>query len=459
MRQARGLDRLTAVPDVWLLLTDEATERATFASAAATLALPAVAAAPPNRLRHVAHLHTAHGSYFLKTFTSTQWQNRLRFRCTAPRAADDAERELLVTQALRAAGLHAPRPVAYGRRGQTSWYLCAELPGTALRALLATSPDAALLRKVARFCGQLLARGYWLPDLSADHVFVHGERLAVLDLHNGRLGRKGRPPRRVLGRVLRRFRRSVRDLSLPAGPVLRFAVRLLRAAGCTGRCARAVLRRLPPWATAARYDAAGKSHAYAERNPVRTARELRLLVRVWPGRAGESVLDLPCGAGRLTPLLRDELAHALVQADGSRAMLREAFARNPPPRVPGAQADALAMPFADRAVDGVVMFRFLHHLPADAAYAAVAEACRVARRFVVISFFHPCSVHHLQRRLRTLLGRPPTRFCCTLGTVQRWFDAHHFTLAARAADGAFTRDLWVAAFTRTSTLAHGGALP
>lgn len=456
MRQARVLDRLTAVSDVWLLLTDEANERATFASAAATAALPASIAAPKNRLRHVARLQTAHGTYFLKTFAATQWQNRLRFRCTAPRAANDAQRELLVTQALRDAGFRAPRPVAYGRRGPSCSYLCAALPGTPLRALLATAPDPALLRQVAEHCGRLLASGFWLPDLSADHVFVHEGQLAVLDLHNGQLGAPGRAPRRVLVRVLRRFRRSVRGLSLPSGPVLRFCARLLRAAGCTGRAARAVLRRLPPWATAARYDNAGRSQAYAERNPARAARELRLLLRVWPGRAGEMVLDLPCGAGRLLPLLRDELQHAVVQADGSLAMLRESAARNPPPPVPAVQADALAMPFAGHAVDGVVMFRFLHHLPSDLAPTAIAEACRVARRFVVVSFFHPCSVHHVRRRLRTLLGRPPTRFACTLATMRRWFAVHHFTLATHTADGAFTRDLWLAVFARTSALADGG---
>ena len=455
MRQASAAANLDAVADVWVLLTDDATERSTFATAAATLALPAVPAAPPNRLRRVTRITTAHGTYFLKTFAATQWQNRLRFLATAPRANDDAQRELLVTQALHANGFRVPRPVAYGRRGRAATYLCAALPGAPLRDLLAQARAGGVARAAAEHCGRLLARGFWLPDLSADHVFVHGDELAVLDLHNGRVTAPCRVPPRVLGRVLRRFRRSVADLALPWPAVLRFAARLLRAAGCTGARARAVLRRQPPWATAARYDAAGKSRRYAERSPVRTARELRLLVSVWPGRAGETVLDLPCGAGRLLPLLRDELRHEVLQADGSLAMLRESIARNPPPRVPAAQADALAMPFAAGAVDGVVTFRFLHHLPADAAATVVAEACRVARRFVVVSFFHPCSLHHLQRRVRTLLGGRHTRFATTLGAVQRTFAAHGFALAAHAADAAFTRDLWVAAFTR-SALPEGG---
>ncbi len=439
MRQARRRARLCGVADVWTLVTDDARERATFASLAATLALPSTPAGPKNRHRAVARV------YFLKTFARTQWQNRLRFRRTDPRARDDAEREARVTAALHAAGQRAPRIVAGGRRGAASFHLCASLPGASLRDCLLRGADAALLRAVASHCGRLLAQGFWLPDLSADHVFVHGDELAVLDLHNGQLAAAGPAPAWLLRRVLRRFRRSVLDLGLPRGTATRFAARLLRAAGC--RAVRALLRREPPWATAARYDAPGKSTAYAERNPARGQRELALLRRVWPGRRGEAVLDLPCGAGRLLPLLRDELGHRVQHADGSLAMLREARARHRPAAA-AALGDALAMPFADGAVDGVVMFRFLHHLPRDAALRAFDEACRVARRFVVVSFFHPCSMHHLVRCVRGWFGEPPTRFALPLAALRRRARAHGLALAHHAAERPYAKDLWLAAFVR-----------
>ncbi len=438
--------------DRWQLLTDDADEQRRFASLAAVLALPSAPAAPRNRLRYVVRIDSGGRTYFLKTFTSTQWRNRLAFAITEPRAGDDAERELRVTLALRAAGHHVPRPIAYGRQGASSFYLCAALPGQPLREWLRRGVDGEMLRGIANYCGQTLAAGFRLPDLSADHVFVDDEGdLYLLDLHNGRVAPPGPAARRLLQRVLRRFRRSVQDLGLPRPVALRFAVRLLRQAGC--RDVRAVLRGEAPWATAVRYDAPGKSGAYADRNPARSARELRLLQRVWPGRPGETVLDLPCGAGRLLPFLR-ERGHRVTQADGSLAMLRQARERGAPP-TPSTLADALAMPFADRAVDGVVMFRFLHHLPPDAARTAIGEACRVADRFVVASFFHPCSAHHARRLLRQVVSGRHTRFAQTLASLRSSFGKHGFELATHAADLAFVRDLWVAAFVRRLAPTHG----
>jgi SAM-dependent methyltransferase len=435
---------------VWQLLTSDARERDLFASLDATLALPASPAGPPNRLRRVVRIADGDRVYYLKTFARTQAKNRVRFLWTRPRARDDAHRELRVTEALRAAGAGAPRPVAYGRRGAVSFYLCAALPGHAFASLLAAwRTDAAMARAVASFCGGLLRGGFHLPDLGPDHVFVEataaGARCAVLDLHNGRVAAPGAAPPRVCVRVLRRFAKAARACAVPWTPALRFGARLLRCAG-RGADLRSILRRLPPYETAARYAMPGKSAAYAERNPARAARELDLLSRVWPGRAGEVVLDLPCGAGRLLPFLR-ERGHAVVQADGAIAMLRQARAAGAGTAA-AVVADAVATPFAAHSVDGIVLFRFLHHLPPDLAARAIAEACRVARRFVVVSFFHPCSVHELRRRLRAWRGGGRTRFARSLARLRGDFAAAGFDLHARAAELPFARDLWLASFVR-----------
>lgn len=443
--------------DTWQFAEADDRERALFAGLDAALAMPGRPAGPANRLRHVVRIDHDGRTWFLKTFTRTQWQNRLRFRWTHPRADDDAERELLVTAALRRASFAAPRPVARGRRGASAYYLCAALTGVSCSDLAADGrADATLQRAVADHCGRLLGAGFHLPDLAPDHVFAErshdGWHLAVLDLHNGTLAAPGPAPARVAARVLRRFGRAARIMPLRPRQALAFALRLLRTAGIHGNAARAVLLRVPPFAPAARYEVDGKSTAYAERNPRRAARELDLLARVWPGRPGETVLDLPCGAGRLLPLLEQRFAHRVVHADGALAMLAQARARTAR-AVPAVQGDAMAMPFAAGAVDGVVMFRFLHHLPADARRRAIAEACRTARRFVVASFFHPCSAHHLQRCLRRLSGRAPTRFAVGLRELAREFAANGFVRHRAAAELPFARDLWVASFVRSTARA------
>lgn len=436
------------VPTTWRLFTDDEAEREAFANLTATLQLESEPAGPPNRLRHVVRIPHAGTNYYLKTFQKTQWKNRVHFAASQPKASDDADRECKVTQALRERGYAAPRPVAYGRDGTTSYYLCAELPGESLAEHMRSGRvDDRVGRELAAHCGKLLAAGFSLPDLSADHVFPgpDGRPPAVLDLHNGGLRAPGTPSRKVLGRVLRRFARSVRGLPVDRTLAMRFATRLLRHAGVDRSARRKLLTAAQPFGTAARYEQGNRSRNYAERNPKRARQERELLERVWPGRDGERVLDLPCGTGRLLPFLR-ERGHRVLQGDGAFAMLQQAVERD----LRGdllLQANALQIPFADGSIDGVVMFRFLHHLPPEAAKAAIAEACRVASRFVVFSFFHPCSMHHLQRRTRQLLGTPATRFAMTRKTIEKIARQHGFVRHRSTAQLPFARDLWLASFT------------
>jgi SAM-dependent methyltransferase len=434
----------------WRLTTEDDDERRTFADLARTLALPWRAAAPPNRLRRVHRIEHGGNTYFLKSFERTQWKNRLWFACTAPRARTDAEREHAVTERLRAAGVLAPRPVAVGRDGGASHYVCAQLPGEPIAQLRRRGQAGdALLLAAARRCGHVIGLGFALPDLSADHVFVQpgGEpRFGILDLHNAGIVAPGRVGDRVFVRLARRTQRSLQATPLPFVLALRLFVALTRAAGLARARRRRLVERLPPPDPARRYERRGKSAAYSARSPRRSRREAALLAAIWPGRRGERVLDLPCGAGRLQPFLA-AAGHTVVQVDGALAMLQQAAAdgREAAHR---AQADARRVPLADRAVDGVVMFRFLHHLTPAEQDLALAEAARVAGRFVVVSFFHPCSAHHLQRRIAGWFGRPSARFPTTLGALRRRLAAHGFVLAAHGAEAPFLRDLWVAVFER-----------
>jgi SAM-dependent methyltransferase len=438
------------VQESWRFVDTTAAEREWFRDLDATLALARDPVGEPNRLRSVKRARIAGRDYFLKVFERTQPKNRLRNRCTAPRADLDAERELAVALALAERGVRTARPIAIGRRGPASFYLCAGLDGTSLRQLLAEGRcDDDLARRAARFAGSIGRLGVILPDLSADHLFVAtgtdgAPEFAVIDLHNGRLART--PTRRDLVRALRHTARSVLGLTIARARAIAWAVRFVAAAGRRDAI-RAVLRRLSPFDTHGRYDVPGRSRAYRQRDPARARREVELLLRVWPGRPRDNVLDVPCGVGRVSQALVAVGARC-VGADRSRAMLAELRAADHQ-RMPLVQSDARHLPFADRSFDGVVVFRFLHHLTDETAQAVVAEAARVADRFVVVTFFHPVSLHGLRRRLAAAAkGRPPTRFAIRYGRLRTWLSDRGFEPVGHAAERPFAREFWVAAFER-----------
>lgn len=70
------------------------------------------------------------------------------------------------------------------------------------------------------------------------------------------------------------------------------------------------------------------------------------------------------------------------------------------------QADLCALPCATRAFDLVVCFRHLQHLrDRDEVAARLTDLARVSRRFLVVSYYSPRSLHRYQRRLLVVLGR------------------------------------------------------
>lgn len=72
---------------------------------------------------------------------------------------------------------------------------------------------------------------------------------------------------------------------------------------------------------------------------------------------GCRTLDLACGEGRLSRLLRS-LGHTVVGVDSSSTMVRFAAAHED--RVPAVLADGAMLPFADGAFDLVVAYMCLH---------------------------------------------------------------------------------------------------
>ena len=94
--------------------------------------------------------------------------------------------------------------------------------------------------------------------------------------------------------------------------------------------------------------------------------------------AGRAIVDVGCGAGKNARDLAQAGATVLaVEPDPIQAAKnREA---EPTPGVVFVEARAERLPAESGAMDGVVFFRSLHHVPVEAMEAALAEAARVLK--------------------------------------------------------------------------------
>ena len=108
-------------------------------------------------------------------------------------------------------------------------------------------------------------------------------------------------------------------------------------------------------------------------------------------------LDVAGGSGKLVDA---GLPPRRIAVDVSAAMLAEDRSGHP-----AVVADAQALPFADRAVDVVVVLRLLHRCSDDMVRAVVAEGLRVARHGMVISDVRPTP--WWRAHVRRMLGRGP----------------------------------------------------
>ncbi len=123
----------------------------------------------------------------------------------------------------------------------------------------------------------------------------------------------------------------------------------------------------------------------------------------------QSILDLPCGHGRLSDFLRSHCQH-LISGDWSSTMVglnqrdHEGMAGRSYVR-----ASALEIPLPDQSVDVVVSFRLSHHLETqELRERHLAELFRVARKHVVVTWFSATSLKNMLRQVRVkLVGKKP----------------------------------------------------
>ncbi len=133
-----------------------------------------------------------------------------------------------------------------------------------------------------------------------------------------------------------------------------------------------------------------------------------------------TVLDLPCGGGRLTPAFADR-AERVIEADIAigQILYGRSHSQVGTPRA-WMTASAFHIPLCDDAVDGSVCVRLSHHLPTAAERERLLrELLRVSRRFVVFTYFDHHSLKNVLRRLRRPFNRKDPKLTMTTAGVAR----------------------------------------
>ena len=179
---------------------------------------------------------------------------------------------------------------------------------------------------------------------------------------------------------------------------------------------------------AARYNVRYRTHLH-KRLSDRIERRLlaRLLLRI--GRQ-PSLLDVPCGTGRLSPVLR-AATDRLLESDVSLEMLRVNRGNIGETAAGRVCGSALALPYRDRAVAGVVSIRLTHHLDRPEEVARlVGELTRVAAAVVIVTYFSHHSFKNWLRLVRVALtGKRPKNTVRT-ATLRALAERHGFRLEA-----------------------------
>lgn len=129
--------------------------------------------------------------------------------------------------------------------------------------------------------------------------------------------------------------------------------------------------------------------------------------------AGSSVLDIPCGYGRLFPLYTC-LDMDFIGVDLNLGMLQLATQYDHPnSRGRILHGSIFDLPFADESFDAVLCIRLLHHQFHHAErQRLLSELARISRRYVVLSYYqfdwlHACSCllrWRNKRRVPTILS-------------------------------------------------------
>lgn len=135
-------------------------------------------------------------------------------------------------------------------------------------------------------------------------------------------------------------------------------------------------------------------------------RERALLTRYFDAIGPvDTILDLPCGHGRLAGLLQQR-CQRLLAADWSLTMVALNRQDHGASAHGYLRCSALEIPLPAASVDVVVSFRLSHHLETqDLREQHLRELFRVAAKAVIVTWFSATSLKNRLRQVRVALGR------------------------------------------------------
>ncbi len=178
---------------------------------------------------------------------------------------------------------------------------------------------------------------------------------------------------------------------------------------------------------AARYN---KMYAKSPSKRWITRREYALLRRLLASQSHcATLLDLPSGGGRLSPQIA-EYTDLLIEADIALGQVQygKEFGRVNTKQV-WMTASGFHIPFKSSTIDGIVCVRLNHHLPTpDERERLVRELLRVAKKFVIMTYFDYHSLKNLGRRIRQPFNKKPPKMTMTTSRVRELANENGFDL-------------------------------
>lgn len=154
----------------------------------------------------------------------------------------------------------------------------------------------------------------------------------------------------------------------------------------------------------------------------------------------ERLLDVPCGAGRLSSIISGH-AGQVFEVDYSREMLKLCRKNASTYRPFLTAASAFQLPFPNGAFDMVVSIRLSHHIPdREGRLHHLSELFRTARKYVLLTFFAEGSLKNRLRNLhRRLGGKKRAKYALSSEEVEALGREHGFSpLASKSISQIFS---------------------